>query len=115
MFEDCVFPDPAIEESIQRLSLLLDAVQEEIDFLRSLVKSVQCNVKTGELHVDLASRRKALGMTQQKLANQIGVARSALAMWETGANSPRFKMLPVLAAALGCTVDELVRSEVSTE
>ena len=115
MFEDCVFPDPVIEESIQRLSLLLDAVQEETDFLRSLVKSVQCNVKTGELHVDLASRRKTLGLTQAQLAEKVSVTRSAVAMWETGAGNPRFQTLPVLAEALGCTVDELVSTQVPKE
>lgn len=70
--------------------------------------------KEGE-QVNILQRRKTLGLTQAQLAEKVGVTRSAVAMWETGAGNPRFQTLPVLAEALGCTVDELVRSEVTTE
>lgn len=55
----------------------------------------------------LAPRRKAAGMTQAQLAEQIGVERAALAMWEIGANWPSARILPALADVLLCSIDEL--------
>ena len=39
----------------------------------------------------------------------IGVKRSTLAMWESGANMPPTKYLLAIAEVLGCTVDELLK------
>lgn len=50
-------------------------------------------------------------MTQEEVAKQIGVNRSTVAMWETGKNEPRAKLLPKLAELFGCTVDELLKGE----
>lgn len=58
---------------------------------------------------NMATYRKARHMTQDELAAIIGVKRSTLAMWETGANMPPTKYLVAIAEALGCTVDELLK------
>lgn len=55
--------------------------------------------------------RQAKGMTQEELARAMGVKRTAVAMWETGASAPRVSMIPKLAAVLECTVDDLFRGE----
>ena len=55
--------------------------------------------------------REEVGLSQQKLADSIGVGRTTVTMWETGANTPPTKMLKVLAKVLGCTVDELLNNE----
>ena len=55
----------------------------------------------------LSPRRRSAGLTQAQLAEQIGVERAALAMWEIGANWPSARILPALADVLLCTVDEL--------
>ena len=49
------------------------------------------------------------GLTQEELADIVGVDRSSVAKWETGKSAPRAAMLPKLADELGCTVDELLR------
>ena len=59
--------------------------------------------------VYIAERRRAAGMTQEDLSARLGVARSALALWETGARTPGTERLPALAEALGCGIDELFR------
>lgn len=51
--------------------------------------------------------REARGMTQQQLAEGMGVVRSAIANWEAGISSPRSDMLTQLADSLHCTIDEL--------
>lgn len=71
--------------------------------------------RCADLSSDLVRRRKALGMTQQELADKTGVGRTTVTMWETGAGNPRIQVLPALARALQCTVDELLGAEVSKE
>lgn len=45
--------------------------------------------------------------TQSALAEELGVDRSTIAKWETGKANPRADLLPKLAKALGCSVDDL--------
>lgn len=51
--------------------------------------------------------RTACGYTQFELAEKLGVKQTTVAMWENGTNKPRSSMLPKIAAALNCTIDEL--------
>lgn len=51
--------------------------------------------------------RKAKRMTQERLADAVGVDRSAVAHWESGFAQPRASKIPQVAAALGCSVAEL--------
>ena len=48
----------------------------------------------------LAPRRRAVGMSQQAVANALGVERATVGMWETGANWPSARILPALADVL---------------
>ena len=45
-------------------------------------------------------------MKQSELANKIGVDRSTVAKWEIGEANPRVSILPALANALGCKIDD---------
>lgn len=51
--------------------------------------------------------RKSMGITQVKLAEMVGVGSSTVTQWETGARRPTVDMIPRLAKALGCSIDEL--------
>lgn len=55
----------------------------------------------------LCTARKAASCTQSQLAEKIGVSQPAITAWETGSAFPRANMLPAIAAALGCSIDEL--------
>lgn len=55
--------------------------------------------------------RESKNMTQEQLAAEVGVERTAVAMWETGKSSPRVQTLLKLAKTFNCTVDELVMEE----
>lgn len=59
----------------------------------------------------ISEKRRSKNLTQQVLADMLGVKRSTVAMWETGTSLPRADLLPKLADVLGCTVDELLRPE----
>ncbi len=56
----------------------------------------------------VASRRKALGLTQSELADQVAVSNKAVSKWETGVSLPDVAILIPLAEALGVTVTELL-------
>ena len=52
--------------------------------------------------------RKRSGLTQEEVAHQIGVTQGAVWQWESGMVMPTVVNLQKLAAALNCTVDELL-------
>lgn len=61
--------------------------------------------------MNLLKLRKASGMTQDEVAERIGVVQSAVAMWESGMQKPRADKLPILAKLYGCTIDELFEDQ----
>ena len=50
-------------------------------------------------------------LTQDRLANLVGVARTTVNMWESGAAMPRADKLTELAKVLGCTIDDLMKAD----
>ena len=59
----------------------------------------------------IAERRKESGLTQQALADRLGLTNKAVSKWETGDGLPDITILPALAENLGVTVDELLAGE----
>ena len=55
----------------------------------------------------IATLRKKNGLTQEALAEQIGVSTQSISKWETGTNMPDVMLLPVIADVFGVTVDAL--------
>lgn len=60
---------------------------------------------------DLRSRAH---ITQQALADRVGVSRVAICHYETGRRSIPVSLLPAIKDALGCTWEELFDDENST-
>lgn len=52
--------------------------------------------------------RQAAGLTQMQLADQVGVHHSNIAFWELSGTPPRGEVLPMLAQALGVSIDTLL-------
>ena len=52
--------------------------------------------------------RKRLGMTQEQLAERMGVSAQAVSKWENNLSCPDISVLPELAEIFGITVDELL-------
>ena len=63
----------------------------------------------------VAERRKRLGMSQEELAEQVGISQESLSRMEKGYISPRFERLDAFAAALGCSLPELFGESASAE
>lgn len=56
----------------------------------------------------IAKYRKEKGLTQEELANQLGVSSQAVSKWENDASCPDISLLPQLCKVLGVTADELL-------
>ena len=56
----------------------------------------------------ISVRRKALGLTQDALAEQLGITAQAVSKWENDLSCPDITMLPRLAEIFCCTTDELL-------
>jgi DNA-binding XRE family transcriptional regulator len=52
--------------------------------------------------------RREKGVTQNDLANQLGVARSTVAMWETGKAIPSMDTITRISAILDCQIKDLL-------
>ena len=61
--------------------------------------------------VFIQERRKALGMTQNDLAEKLNVTAKAVSRWERGVGFPDIHLLEPLASALDLTLIELMQSE----
>lgn len=55
--------------------------------------------------------RLQANITQQQLAEAIGVNQSSVALWETGQTLPRADKLLDIAKLLNCTIEELLKKE----
>ncbi|MGN1421554.1 MAG: helix-turn-helix domain-containing protein [Eubacterium sp.] len=65
-----------------------------------------------QLGKNIAALRKEKGMTQEELAQMLGVSPQAVSKWENLTSCPDIALLPDIAEIFGVTVDELLRSDV---
>lgn len=61
--------------------------------------------------MEIKKKRESAGLTQRMLSEKMGVSRTTVAMWESGAASPSAEKLPKLARILGCTIDALFEGQ----
>lgn len=54
--------------------------------------------------------RKQAGLTQETLAERVGVARQTIVKWESGESAPDLEAAGRLAEVLGVTLDDLVNA-----
>ena len=68
--------------------------------------------KTGKI---IAERRKAKGLTQKALAEQLGVTNKAVSKWERNLSCPDVNSIPKLAEILGVSMEELLNAQTKQE
>jgi len=84
------------------------------DFLRSwekanfLMTDLDFDASRDVLAKNIRNFRQRLNMSQEKLAEAVGVTQGAVALWESGRASPQYSRLAVVANALGVTVSSLI-------
>jgi len=65
------------------------------------------------LSKNIYNLRKKNGISQEKLAEQIGVSRQTISNWELGETSPNSEQLLLLANILNVSLDELLDNEIT--
>lgn len=99
--------------NIARIAIIVGLV---ILLARALLKYIHSD----EVRQEKSSVRKSLGetlkayrieckMTQEFVAETIGVSRQAVSKWESGASDPSTSNLFALAKLFGVTVEELLK------
>ncbi len=68
--------------------------------------------KTGQL---IAAKRKEAGLTQEKLAEKIGITNKTVSKWETGKSMPDYSVVSELCRELNITAGELLSGKESEE
>lgn len=63
------------------------------------------SVKVGNF---IKEKRRALGLTQQQLADKLNISFQAISKWENGTTYPNIEILKDLAIVLDVTVDEIL-------
>ena len=63
-----------------------------------------------ELNEKLSKLRKGLGLSQEELAETLGVSRQAVSKWETGQSAPDLVNLVRLCQLYGIPTDELLET-----
>ena len=64
------------------------------------------------LSKNIANNRKKLRLSQEYVAEQLGVSRQAVSKWETGQSEPTARNLGQLAKLFGISVSDLVEPEI---
>lgn len=65
-------------------------------------------VKIGKF---IAEKRKEKKLTQQQLAEKLGVSDRAISNWENGKNMPDISLFPIISKELDVTVNDLMSGE----
>jgi transcriptional regulator with XRE-family HTH domain len=68
-------------------------------------------IKINNLPEKLRSYRKEAGLTQQQVADAIGMNRSAYAYYEVGKSSPKLSVLKKISELYNTTVDKLLEEK----
>ena len=63
----------------------------------------------------IARKRKEQNLTQEKLAQQLGVSNKTISKWETGKCMPDYSIIQKLCETLHVTLPELMDGEDATE
>ena len=67
------------------------------------------------LAANILKYRKKSGLSQDELAQKLGVTFQAVSKWENAIAAPDITFLPIMADIFGCYIDELFSREIKTE
>lgn len=92
---------------------MLIFLTKAIDKFKNLTYNIlvvkNCNIKEGEMMLNIKELRRKQGLTQRELASKLGVDRSRISQWEIGYCLPRVTELPKLAEALNCNLQDFFK------
>lgn len=72
---------------------------------------IKTEVATMNIGNNIAVLRKKKGITQEELANELGVSAQAVSKWENNSSCPDVSLLTKIADYFGVSVDALLRTQ----
>ena len=110
----------ALITTIITIPLLLIFIFAIIYLFRLVVKALKKYLRSNEIKEEQSPIRKTLGsnikehrlrckMTQEFVAERLGVSRQAVSKWETGESDPNTTNLFALAELFGITAEDLLK------
>ncbi len=72
---------------------------------------IKTEVTTMNIGNNIAVLRKKKGITQEELANELGVSAQAVSKWENNSSCPDVSLLTKIADYFGVSVDDLLRAQ----
>ncbi len=70
---------------------------------------IKTEVEAMNIGNNISALRKKKGITQEELANELGVSAQAVSKWENGTSDPSTSNLFALAKLYGISVEELLK------
>ena len=62
---------------------------------------------------NLQKLRKNKNISQEQLAEELGVSRQAVSKWESGASYPEMDKLVLLCKIFNCNLDDLLNKDIT--
>ena len=62
---------------------------------------------------NLQKLRKNKNISQEQLAEELGVSRQAVSKWESGASYPEMDKLVLLCKTFNCNLDDLINKDIT--
>ena len=72
---------------------------------------IKTEVEAMNIGNNISALRKKKGITQEELANELGVSAQAVSKWENNSSCPDVSLLTEIADYFGVSVDALLRAE----
>jgi DNA-binding transcriptional regulator YiaG len=81
---------------------------------RFRVRSLDVSQNSSTIGANIRRYRKAANVSQQQLADALGVKQAAVSLWEHGRTTPRSNIIPVLLEILNISIDDLYGDDEKT-
>ena len=77
----------------------------------AMIKLIAKGVDNMELGKQICKLRKKASLSQEQLAEKVGVSRQTISKWELGETAPDIKQAQVLSQIFGVSLDELTGND----
>ena len=84
---------------------------EVVNMFNKIKNEIKTEVTTMNIGNNIAVLRKKKGITQEELANELGVSAQAVSKWENNSSCPDVSLLTKIADYFGVSVDALLRAQ----
>lgn len=103
------------KKRIKRIEERIAILEDLVILLKKMPDSPTVKIEISGMNIgeNIKARRTSMGMTQEKLANVVGIGRSMVAQIERGSKVPNMVLGRDIARVLECSMEELLEEKVN--